>query len=268
MTNAIYKSSFMINTWQEFAKKVRSNGCHLLKELDKFPDSVLVAGCQRSGTTMLTRIITKSEGMVNYWFGHDDELDAAIILSGCIDHKPAGRYCFQTTYLNENFYEYFEHSGYKIIWILRNPYSVVYSMLNNWERFALNELFQGCGSDLLDSKEKCRYDLFGIWGISRLKRACLSYNAKTSQVIELKKLLGDTMVLVVDYDELVLNKEQLLPAIYRFINLPYKPKYGESIRSENTKKAEQFSVKKKSLVEKLCMPVYEESRELLSPLDQ
>ncbi len=257
-----------IDSWQKFAKYVRSNGCHLLKELDKFPDSVLVAGCQRSGTTMLARIITKSEGMVNYWFGHDDELDAAIILSGCIDHKQTGRYCFQTTYLNENYHEYFEHNGYKIIWVLRNPYSVVYSMLNNWETFALNELFKGCASDLLTGKEKRRYELFGIWGIGRLKRACLSYNAKTSQVLELKKRLGDAIILMIDYDELVLNKEQILPLIYKFIDLPYKPEYGESIRPKNLKKAEQFSVKKKSIIEKRCMPVYEEARQLLSKLDQ
>lgn len=257
-----------INSWQKFAKHVRSNDCRLLKELDNFQDAVLVAGCQRSGTTMLARIITKSDGMVNYWFGHDDELDAAIILSGYTGHKPSGRYCFQTTYLNENFYEYFDHSGYKIIWVLRNPYSVVYSMLNNWGRFALNELFRGCGSDLLDNKEKRRYELFGIRGISRLKRACLSYNVKTTQVFELKRRLEDTMVLVVDYDELVLNKEQLLPAIYRFIDLPYKQEYGGPIRSKNIKKAEQFSEKKKSTIEKLCMPVYKDARELLSKLDK
>ncbi len=217
----------MINSWQKFSRNVRSNGYRLLKNLDNFPDPVLIAGCQRSGTTMLSRIITKSEGMVNYWFGHDDELDAAIILSGYVDHKPAGRYCFQTTYLNENYHEYFEHNGYKIIWILRNPYSVVYSMLNNWKRFALNELFQGCASDLLDNKEKRRYELFGIWSISRLKRACFSYNAKTSQVFELKKRLGETTILVVDYDELVLNKEQVLSAMYTFTNMPYKPEYGK-----------------------------------------
>jgi ligand-binding sensor domain-containing protein len=44
----------------------------------------------------------------NYWFGRDDELDAALILSGHVDHQQNGRYCFQTTYINECFREYFE----------------------------------------------------------------------------------------------------------------------------------------------------------------
>lgn len=268
MSSVNKKSYFMINTWQKFAKHVRSEGCCLLKNLDKFPDSVLVAGCQRSGTTMLSRIITQSEGMVNYWFGHDDELDAALILSGRVNHKPKGRYCFQTTYLNECYHEYFEHKGYKMIWVLRNPYSVVYSMLNNWGRFALNELFRGCATDLLNNIEKQRYELFGIWGINRLKRACLSYNGKSSQVFELKKLLGDARMLVIDYDDLVQKKEHVLPAIYKFIDLPYEPGYGKSIRCKKIKKTDRYSKSKKSLIEELCAPIYEDARKLLSKLDK
>ena len=65
-----------IKTWKQFAHKVRSKGCNLLKRIDEFPDSVLVAGCQRSGTTMLARLITQNEAMVNYYLCPDDELAA------------------------------------------------------------------------------------------------------------------------------------------------------------------------------------------------
>ena len=91
-----------------------------------FGGAILVTGCQRSGTTILSRIITRSDGMVDYWFGRDDELDAALILSGHVWHSPVGRYCFQTTYLNECYEEYFQCDlNQKIIWMIRSPYSVI-----------------------------------------------------------------------------------------------------------------------------------------------
>ena len=120
-----------ICSWRQFDRHVRPGGCSLLRRLDDFPNAILVAGCQRSGTTILSRVLTQSEGMVEYSFGKDDELDAALILSGRVEHEPAGRYCFQTTYLNNCVQEYFAHSEYKLVWALRNPFSVVYSMLHN-----------------------------------------------------------------------------------------------------------------------------------------
>lgn len=258
-----------IKTWQKFAKNVRVEGCNLLRRLDDFPDSILVAGCQRSGTTMLSRLLTESEGMVNYWFGPDDELDAALILSGYVAHEPKGRYCFQTTYVNECFSEYFDRTnGHKLIWVLRNPHSVVFSLLHNWKRFALNELFRGCGTHLLNFKDKQRYDLLGRWGLSRAKRACLAYNGKVSQVFELKQRLDNSRMMVIDYDELVREKETMLPAIYEFAGLPFKREYCEKIHSKSIKKADRLSNAERSLVNELCIPVYQGASALLSNLEK
>ncbi len=136
----------------------------LLHRIDEFPDSVLVTGCQRSGTTALARAINASPAMVDYRFGRDDELDAAQILAGRVDHVPRGRYCFQTTYLNQCYGEYLEHrSPQRIVWVLRNPYSVVYSMVYNWGRFAFNELFAACGSPLLEGWTADLYRWFAAW---------------------------------------------------------------------------------------------------------
>ena len=145
-----------VKSWAQFDRKVRYSGHKLLAQLDMYHNSILVAGCQRSGTTALSRLITGSEGMVNFQLGKDDELDAALILSGWIPYQPIGRYCFQTTYLNDSYTEYFEHYDYKLIWVLRNPYSVVYSMLHNWKNGALNRLFHHCGSKLIEGREKWR----------------------------------------------------------------------------------------------------------------
>jgi hypothetical protein len=252
-----WKNTTYITSWDQFDEHVRSRGIPLLKRLDEFPKSVLVTGCQRSGTTMLTRVITQSAGMVNYWFGPDDELDAALILSGYVDHQPEGRYCFQTTYVNQHFHEYYEHSkGHKIIFVLRNPLSVIYSMLYNWKDHALNRLFNFCGVANLSGSYKWLYKYFGINGVSKLYRACFAYNGKVSQLHDLKKRLGSDQLLVVDYDDIVLNKNVLLPKIYEFIQLDFAPKYSDLILSKSVEKKDKLSKKERSTVSRLCLPVY------------
>lgn len=253
-----------IKTWQQFAKRVRNTQDKLFSRLDEFPDSILIAGCQRSGTTMLARIITQSEGMVNYWFGPDDELDAALILSGNVGHKPRGRYCFQTTYLNERYPEYFEHENFRMVWVLRNPHSVVYSMLHNWRHFALNELFTSCATQLLDDRYRRRFEIFGYLGVPRLLRACYAYNAKTSQIEQLRAHLDNDRLQVVDYDELVKNKASVLPRIYEFLDLPYKGAYEQAIKSSSLTKSGKAGSREQERVERLCMPIYMKQREFIT----
>jgi hypothetical protein len=256
-----------IKTWKKFSRVVRSGGNKLLSRLGDFPDSVLIAGCQRSGTTMLSRIVTSSEGMVNYWFGHDDELDAALILSGSVNHVQRGRYCFQTTYLNECVGEYYDHhDGYKLVWVVRQPFSVIHSMLYNWKNFALNELFEGCATDFLDEKEQKRYRRFGVWGVSRLRRACLSYCGKVSQLFELYKRLPTDQLMVVDYDTLVSRKEELLPKLYRFIDLPYRVEYADMIHNKSISKHSRLSKKAHSTIEETCLHTYKEAGKLVTLL--
>ncbi len=260
-----------IRSWEAFGRQVRQHdekGKNLLAQLDKFPSSILVTGCQRSGTTMLSRIITTSDGMVNYWFGRDDELDAALILSGEVDYSPQSpkeRHCFQTTYLNERYLEYFtKDSSHRLIWVLRNPYSVVYSMAYNWKRFARNELFDAVGKQVMPKEELEKSRFWGRPFISKLKKACFAYNGKISQLPQIKEKLGSDRVWVVDYDELVKNKTRLLPEIYEFIDLPYKDSYCEKIKSSSIGKADKMSAQHKEYVAKHCFPLYEKMLELVS----
>lgn len=252
-----------ITTWPQFARKVRSKGCSLLNKLDTFPESVLVTGCQRSGTTILSRVITQSEGMFNFRFGRDDELDAALILSGIKEHACSGRYCFQTTYLNECYQEYYQHGDdHKIIWVLRNPYSVVYSLAYNWSRFALNELFTNCGRRYLSGSQLARYSRFGLFGINRLHRACYSYTGKVSQVFELAEKLGDRRIMVIDYDTIARDKDSTLSAVYNFIGLPFKQEYGQKIHTRSINKADKLSARQKDTINRICLPVYEKAKGL------
>lgn len=253
-----------IKTWKQFGKRVRPKGCQLLKNLDQFPNSILVTGCQRSGTTILARVITLSDEMVNYWFGKDDELDAALILCGEVAHTPMGRYCFQTTYLNECYEEYYNHIGNcKIIWVLRNPFSVVYSLLYNWKRWPLNELFYACGYQLLGPQMLKKYSHFGFIRVPRLIKACLSYNGKVAQLFEIKNRLNNNKIMVVEYDELVNNVESQLSNIFGFLNLQYRSIYCERFHKKSTKKKYGLSEKQHEQVRSICNSYYEKARLLI-----
>lgn len=257
------KSSPAITSWKDFARLVRSKGCRLLKQLDRFPNSILITGCQRSGTTILSRIITQSEGMVNYRCGKDDELDAALLLAGVNTTSQPGRYCFQTTYLNECYHEYYRFAGeHRIVWVLRNPYSVVYSMLYNWRRFAFEELFKNCGLPLCEERVKRRYKLFGKFGVSGPCRASHAYLGKTKQLIQLHSKIPARNLLVVEYDELVANREIILPLVYDFLDLPYQSVYASKLRTSSLDKKKFLKDREIRIIRQICEPVYNEASKL------
>ena len=257
------KSAVNVQNWQEF-RRITANNCNLLKELDKFPNAILVTGCQRSGTTMVSRIITESDGMVKYSFGHDDELDAALILSGLAEHQPQGRYCFQTTYLDECYGEYLNHDGlFKIIWVLRNPLSVVYSLMYNWRQGALENTFRNCGAQLLEKSQKWKYQFFGVRAISRVMQASLLYTYKVSQFLELNSRLGPEKIIAVDYDDLVLNSEKSLQEIYRFADLRFRPVYSKQIHRNSLQKSNRLTEREISTIRSMSEPIYLEARRLI-----
>lgn len=258
------KHNTNITTWLQFNELRRSTKFRLLKRLEEFPNSVLVTGCQRSGTTMLTEIITQSQGMFDYQFGEDISLDSALILSGCVIHQRQGRYCFQTTHLDERYNEYFEQQGeFKIIWSIRNPLSVICSMLYNWSEYALNVTFQRCGAPLLTGLQKSLYKIFSIHGISKLRQACLTYIGRISEIFVMQPKLGSEKIMILDYDDLVEHKEQILSKIYSFIDLNYKKEYSDKIKASSLNKASRLSGYEITTIKALCEPIYKEVRTLL-----
>jgi len=261
MTNA---TNPVIKSWAQFDRKIRFKKDKLLGELDRFHNCILVAGCQRSGTTALSRLITASDGMTQFQFGLDDELDAAQILSGWIMYPSGGRFCFQTTYLNDSFPEYFEHANYKLIWVLRNPSSVIYSMLHNWKTGALNRLFRHCGQEFLDRAERWKYEKLGAFAIPRLRRACLSYNAKISQTATLVNKLGSDRIMIIDYDDLIRNKRHILPKLYDFMNLNYREEYLSKLHEKSLSKSDKFTSREARIIDSVCVPFYIESRKFIS----
>lgn len=254
--------------WRKFAQEVRSKGCSLLDRLSDYKEPVLVTGCQRSGTTLLARIIRHSHGFIDFQTSIDDELDAALILSGNAQTNRDGRYCFQTTYVNECFYEYFPHKdNVRMIWVIRNPFSVVWSMVHNWERFALNELYLSCGEMHHSELQHVRSCLGFRWFFSqpdKFTMACLAYTGKTMQLFELAKQFSAQRLLVVEYDDLILRSLEFLPKIYDFIQEPYHEKYAAGIHTKSISKFSSFSTQKQRFIEKHCGQVFSEALQLVT----
>ena len=264
-----YRAPRNITSWRQFAKKVRRKPGKLLAGLADLENTIMISGCQRSGTTILSHIFLEHKDIIDFRRTNDSELDGALILSG--RRKPpdqSGRYCFQATYLNQNFYEYFDYPGkFKLIFVIRNPYSVVYSMCYHWgsrlrfTNLALNELFAACGMNGLTGFERIRIKILSAYGISPLRKACLAYAGKTAQIFELHRRLGKDL-LVIDYDDLVREKENLLPVIFAFVNLPCEKNCTELIKSGSLDKADKLSKRAKEQIRLTCLDVYKRAGKL------
>ena len=243
-------------TWQRFHHGVRRAGIPLLKRLPAYRRCVLVAGCQRSGTTMLTRFIADAPGFSRLALTLDDELDAALALAGFVELPQQRRYCFQTTYLNECFHEYQTlASDQRLIWVVRNPYSVVYSMLHNWRRFALNELYDSCGFQEAGAR---RSGLLGLFGPSRLEKACLAYRGKVAQILSIRRLLRPAQLMVVDYDRIAAEPGKWLPEIFTFAEASYNAESALQVRQSSTGKAGGLSKRERGTIERLTWSTYQE----------
>ncbi len=245
-----------VSDWAEFHRVVKQPGKELLENLDEFgTDNILVAGCQRSGTTAVTQVLGRAREMANYAFGDDSELDGALLLAGRVARFTGGRHCFQTTYLNDRFPEYLLHRSFRLIWLVREPRSVVYSMLHNWRRAALNRLYAACGSTTLDRVRKGAW-VFGRWrGPSRLEKACASYIAKSEQAVLLHRQLGERM-LIVDYDEVVSNPEPALREICEFIDLPFDRCLLGHLHAKSLQRGNRLSPWEAYRVDGVCMDAY------------
>ena len=160
----------------------------LLARLDDYPDALLIAGCDWSAMTAITRLFKRLPCFADSSSGHDDELDGALLLSGLRGPQAAGRHCFQTTYVGERFASISRTS-------ISGSCGSSASRAPPFARCSATEgrLYRGAPpGDWPASRGQ---------GASRLEKACAAYLASIRQTLELKERLGER-VAVVDYDEL------------------------------------------------------------------
>ncbi|HUQ53059.1 MAG TPA: hypothetical protein VM692_12615 [Gammaproteobacteria bacterium] len=180
-------------------------------------------------------------------WGHDDELDGALLLAGLREPAMEGRHCFQTTYVRDRYREYFAHDGFRLVWIVREPRAAVRSLLGDGQRSlprrtALGLAGKSSGGQL----------------VSRLEKACAAYVESMRQTLELKERLGERMA-VVDYDGLVADRVRLLPALCRFASVPCDSRVLRHLHGKSVRKGGLASWEG-SIVDDLAMPTYRRAR--------
>ena len=253
--------SARIRRWPQFARRIRPGNEQLLQDLPRYPGSIFVAGCQRSGGTMLARELNRHPDVLDCFWSRDAELDAALILSGTepVEPPPAGkRYCFQTTYLNDRWVEYAPNAEhFHLIWLIRNPYSVVYSMLYNWRRFALNEVFDQCGVDHLPEALARRRKRWGRLGVAPLDRAAMAYLGKLEQCRAMLEQLPQDRFTTLQYETLVTEKAAMTAQVYAFAGLAPLTVADTEISTRSLGKADKLRDAERARVTELCGAAYE-----------
>jgi hypothetical protein len=234
-----------IGSWSDFYAIVGDDP--FLAKLDEYPGALLIAGCDWSATTAITRLFKRLPSFADSSWGHDDELDGALLLAGRRERRAVGRDCFQTTYLRDRYREYFAHDDFKLVWIVREPRATVRSLLASRGRAlpARNALGL-CGKSA------------GGQGTSRLEKACAAYLASIRQTTELKERLGER-VAVVDYDELAADRNRLLPALCRFAGVACDAHVLRHLHGKSVRKGSLAGFEA-AIVDQLALPAYRRAR--------
>lgn len=234
-----------IASWHDFY--AATAGELLLNRLDDYPDALLIAGCDWSATTAVTRLFKRLACFNDSSWGHDDELDGALLLAGLRQVPTGGRHCFQTSYVRERYYEYFAHDDFRLIWIVREPHAAVSSLLGSRQkalprRTALGLAGRSSGGQLA----------------SRLDKACALYVASIHQTLELKERLG-SRVAIVDYDELANHRERLLPSLCKFAKVGCDAHLLRHLHGKSVRKGE-LAPWEAAIVDELALPAYRPAR--------
>lgn len=251
-----------VRLWRAFARDVRARG-DLLRALQSYPGAILVSGCQRSGGTALTAALTQIDGVADFewrerWHG-DRELAGAYVLAGLADIPHAlGRQAFQTTYLNASYPEYLEADAeYQLVWLIRNPRSVVRSMVYNWSEFSLAELFESCGVGAYE-QFPASFRTTRSRALARLTRACASYVGKNEQLHELAARIPSRLT-VVSYDQLVQHPVEDLSALCRALGLGGATRASSMLRQDSLDKHETLSSRERQAVDELCSDAFRDA---------
>jgi hypothetical protein len=234
-----------ISSWSDFYSAVGDQP--FLAKLDDYPDALLTAGCDWSATTAIARLFKRLPPFADSSWGHDDELDGALLLAGRRERRAAGRNCFQTTYLLDRYREYFVHDDFKLVWIVREPRATVRSLLASRGRALPARNALG-----LSGKSA------GGPGASRLEKACAAYLASIRQTTELKERLGERLA-IVDYDELAADRNRLLPALCRFAGVRCDVQVLRHLHGKSVRKGSLAGFEA-AIVDQLALPAYRRAR--------
>jgi hypothetical protein len=239
------RSGYHITSWYGYYAAMADRP--VLARLDDYPQALLIAGCDVSAATAITRLFKRLPSFADAAWDHDDELDGALLLGGLQQGTREGRHCFQTSFVRERYREYFSHDDYRLIWIVREPRAAVRSLLGDRQGALPRRTALG-----LAAKSEAGQ------GTSRLEKACAAYLASIRQTLELKERLGER-VAVVDYDELTRDRARLLPALCRFAAVGCDSQVLRHLHGKSVRKGELASWEA-AIVDQLALPAYRRAR--------
>lgn len=236
-----------ISSWNDFYDAMMNRP--LLARLDDYRDALLIAGCDWSASTAITRLFKRLPCFADSSWGHDDELDGALLLANGAEHgeEAFGRHCFQTTYVRERYREYWEHEHFRLVWIVREPRAAVRSLLASRERTLPPRTTLGLPGKSARGQ-----------AASRLEKACAAYLASIRQTWELKQRLGNRIA-IVDYDELTTHRNRLLPALCRFAGVECDARVLHHLHGKSVRKG-AMAPWEALIVDQLALPAYRRAR--------
>lgn len=224
-----------VASWQQFYFATAERP--LLARLSDYRDALLVAGCDWPAATAVTRLFKRLPCFADSRYGHDDELDGALLLAGLCEPQHLGRRCFQTNYVGQRLHEYFDHADYRLVWIVREPRAAICSLLGDRQR--KSELAGGSAC---------------AQGASRLEKACATYLTLIQQTLELKQRLG-SRVAIVDYDALTADRTRVLPALCRFASVGCNTELLSHLHGKSVRRG-MLASWEASIVDELALPAY------------
>lgn len=126
-------------------------------------------------------------------------------------------------------------------------------------------MFNWAGARLLAGAfAKARYRLLGGLGFRRLYKACLAYNGCLVPLARLHAGMPRDQFMVVDYDDIVRDPALVLPGIFRFAGLDYRPEFAQSIRQDSLKKSDGLTPRERRVIRALCDESYQTAKQWLA----
>ncbi|RJG49456.1 sulfotransferase family protein [Motilimonas pumila] len=202
--------------------------------------TILIAGCQRSGTNMLMEMLDLS--LQTDVFHERDERAFAnyqmrdiSVIQALKENSQAPTFVIKTLCELETIPHLQEQlAPVKVIWIYRDYRDVVNSMLKSFRNQAkqIKRLSSGVDDSWwgkgLSPKNLLLLQTVVTDNISDTDAAALQWYVRNSLLFELN-LANQTDVLVVNYEQLVTQPQSVLAKVFAFCNLSYDQKFGSNI---------------------------------------